>query len=238
MWNPPSIVDTSRTSISFGNNYPHIITAKRNLFIQTQDTPNPDSLKFLPGGPVLTSGTMYFPSFKEAQKSGLAKQLFKIEGVTGVFFGADFITVNKETHVPWHMLKPHVFGEIAEYFESGKPIVGETGASGANTEITEQDSEVVAMIKELLETRIRPAVQADGGDIVYRGFDSGVVLLQMQGSCSGCPSSTVTLKSGIERMLMHWIPEVVGVMAVSDDDLAKINLEAFSKVEKSLESKA
>jgi hypothetical protein len=117
---------------------------------------------------VLPSGTMYFPNFKEAQKSGLAKQLFKIEGVTGVFFGADFITVNKETTVPWHMLKPHIFGEIADYYEAGKPIVGDTGASTANTEITEQDSEVVAMIKELLETRIRPAVQADGGDIVYR----------------------------------------------------------------------
>lgn len=168
---------------------------KRSMFIQTQDTPNPDSLKFLPGETVLekgqisafepsifdssshmfialhrlrVTGTMNFANFKDAQKSGLAKQLFKIEGVTGVFFGHDFITVNKDTKVPWHLLKPHIFGEISDYYASGKPIYSEGETSSANTDIKDDDSEVVAMIKELLETRVRPAVQADGGDIVYR----------------------------------------------------------------------
>jgi len=142
------------------------------------------------------------------------------------------VSVNKKEDIEWHHLKAHIFGEIADYYASGKPLLNEE-ASSANTDIEDEDDEVVAMIKELLETRVRPAVQQDGGDIVYRGFESGVVMLQLQGSCSGCPSSAVTLKSGIERMLMHWIPEVVGVMAVNDDDLEKINLEAFSKIENS-----
>lgn len=209
---------------------------RRTLFIQTQATPNPDSLKFVPGVPVLpttTSESMHFGSFRDASnKSELAVALFRTEGVTGVFLTRDFISVNKTPETHWHELKPMIFAVITDFFESGRPVLSNDGnTSTANTAITEEDDDIVAMIKELLETRVRPAVQADGGDIIYRGFTDGVVLLQMQGSCQGCPSSAVTLKKGIERMLMHWIPEVQGVMAVDDDDLSKINLSAFKNFE-------
>lgn len=177
---------------------------------------------------------MHFANFRDASnKSELAVALFRTEGVTGVFLTRDFISVNKTPEALWHVLKPLIFTVITDFFESGRPVISGDGAatSVANTTITEEDDDVVAMIKELLETRVRPAVQADGGDIIYRGFTDGVVLLQMQGSCHGCPSSAVTLKKGIERMLMHWIPEVQGVMAVDDDDLSKINLSAFNNFE-------
>lgn len=163
----------------------------------------------MPDEPVLSSGgTLNFPSFRDAQRSPLAKELFKVEGVTGVFLANNFITVSKAADVEWHVLKPFVFSTITEFYESGEPVVREDGSdaqSSANTDILEDDDEVVAMIKELLETRVRPAVQGDGGDIIYRGFEDGIVLLQLQGSCDGCPSSAITLKSGIERMLMHWV---------------------------------
>lgn len=213
---------------------------RRSLFIQTQSTPNPDSLKFVPGIPVLptnSSESLHFGSYRDASnKSELAVALFRIEGVAGVFLTRDFISVNKTPEALWHVLKPLVFEALTAFFDSGRPVLSDSGlVSAANTAIADDDDDVVAMIKELLETRVRPAVQADGGDIIYRGFSDGIVLLQMQGSCSGCPSSAVTLKKGIERMLTHWIPEVQGVMAVDDDDLKKINLKEFSNLEQQLE---
>eukprot|EP01113_Clastostelium_recurvatum_P005908 TRINITY_DN12658_c0_g1_i1.p1 TRINITY_DN12658_c0_g1~~TRINITY_DN12658_c0_g1_i1.p1 ORF type:complete len:300 (+),score=91.11 TRINITY_DN12658_c0_g1_i1:48-902(+) len=206
----------------------------RTMFIQTQNTPNPDSLKFLPGQTVLETGTIDFPSVSAASRSPLALALFRVEGVKSIFMGYDFISVNKMPDEDWNLLKPAVFAAIMDFYNSGKPVMQDE-VINKDTEVKPEDSEVVAMIKELLETRVRPSVQEDGGDIEYRGFEDGVVLLKMQGSCSGCPSSSVTLKSGIERMLMHWIPEVAGVVAVSDDDLEKINLEAFNKTESSLQ---
>mmetsp|Transcript_26929 Transcript_26929/g.37942 ORF Transcript_26929/g.37942 Transcript_26929/m.37942 type:complete len:282 (-) Transcript_26929:45-890(-) len=212
---------------------------KRNLFIQTQNTPNPESLKFIPGLVVLEKdengvvNTMNFPSAKSAHSSPLAKALFKVEGVKGVFFGSDFITVTKDSGVDWATLKPTIYSAIMSFFDSGQPVVTNEPAP-QDTAITPEDDEVVAMIKEIIETRVRPAVQEDGGDIVYKGFVDGVVFLKMQGSCSGCPSSAVTLKSGIEKMLMHWIPEVNGVVAVDDEELEKINLEQFKKVEENI----
>ena len=217
---------------------------RRSLFIQTQSTPNPDSLKFVPGIPVLptsTSESLHFGSYRDASsKSELAVALFRIEGVTGVFLTRDFISVNKSSDALWHVLKPLIFEALTSFFDSGRPVLAaDSGVvSSANTAIADDDDDVVAMIKELLETRVRPAVQADGGDIIYRGFSDGIVLLQMQGSCSGCPSSAVTLKKGIERMLTHWIPEVQGVMAVDDDDLKKINLKEFTNLEQQLEKTA
>jgi Fe-S cluster biogenesis protein NfuA len=202
----------------------------RNMFIQVQNTPNPDSLKFIPGAQVTQKGTMEFPNAMSAIKSPLAKSLFQIEGVKQVFFARDFISVNKDTDADWNVLKPQVFSAIMEFYDSGKPIVTDEKPR-EDTMIKPDDSEAVQMIKEVLETRIRPAVQDDGGDIEYRGFENGVVLLKMQGSCSGCQSSSVTLKSGIERMLKHFIPEVTAVVAVTDDDLEKINLEHFTNLE-------
>eukprot|EP01116_Phalansterium_solitarium_P020851 TRINITY_DN6298_c0_g1_i2.p2 TRINITY_DN6298_c0_g1~~TRINITY_DN6298_c0_g1_i2.p2 ORF type:complete len:284 (-),score=97.36 TRINITY_DN6298_c0_g1_i2:578-1429(-) len=214
---------------------------RRGMFIQTQNTPNPESLKFLPGQPVLGKSedgvqqTRNFTSLKSAQPSPLARALFQIEGVKGVFYGADFITVTKTEDAEWSFLKPSVFAAIMDFYASGKDLVVDE-APAADTAVQPEDDEVVAMIKEIIETRVRPAVQEDGGDILYKGFTDGVVLLKMQGSCSGCPSSAVTLKSGIEKMLMHWVPEVVSVVAVDDDDLDKLNLEAFNKFEKKHEA--
>jgi len=154
-----------------------------------------------------------------------------------VFFARDFISVNKEPEQDWTSLKPAVFGVIMNFYNTGKPLLEEVQVR-EDTQIQQGDSEVVQMIKEILETRVRPQVQEDGGDIEYKGFQGGVVLLKMQGSCSGCASSSVTLKSGIERMLMHWIPEVTGVVAVSDSDLEKINLEEFNKTSSKVENHA
>jgi Fe-S cluster biogenesis protein NfuA len=221
---------------------------RRSLFIQTQSTPNPDSLKFIPQGqtvlPTTSSESVHFATYRDASsKSELAVALFRIEGVAGVFLTRDFISVNKTPDALWHVLKPLVFEALTSFFDSGRPVLidaadSASAANAANTAIADEDDDVVAMIKELLETRVRPAVQADGGDIVYRGFSDGIVLLQMQGSCSGCPSSAVTLKKGIERMLTHWIPEVLGVMAVDDDDLKKVNLKEFTALEKQLQTTA
>ena len=183
------------------------------MFIQTEQTPNPASLKFLPGRDVLGSGTANFTDPQEAARSPLAERLFDIDGVTGVFLGADFITVSKREDVDWYLLKPSILGVVMEHFTARRPILLDD-AGGAAADNDEDDDEVVAQIKELLDTRVRPAVAQDGGDITYEGFEEGVVYLRMQGSCSGCPSSVMTLKSGVENMLRHYIPEVVEVRAV------------------------
>ncbi|GAB5361289.1 hypothetical protein AAMO2058_000700900 [Amorphochlora amoebiformis] len=195
---------------------PMAAVAKRSLFIQTQDTPNPKSLKFIPGRVVLEEGAMDFADKKAAAVSPLAKRIFAIEGVTNVFFGSDFVSVTIENEEGWHETKPEVFAQIMNFYQSGQSILvdGEEAVDTAGTQILDTDDEVVQMIKELLEARIRPAVQEDGGDIAYRGFEDGIVKLQLQGSCVGCPSSSVTLKMGIENMLKHYVPEVVAVESV------------------------
>ena len=197
---------------------------KRSIFIQTQSTPNPSSLMFLPGKPVLEdSSSMNFSSARESMRSPLAKSLFTIDGVTGVFFGADFVTVTKSEAFDWEMLKPEVFAKIMDFYASGEAVVKEEGGEVEEADdpnrILDTDSETVAMIKELLETRIKPAVAEDGGDIAFKKFDEqdGLVYVELRGACDGCPSSTVTLKSGIENMLMHYVPEVKGVVPWEGD---------------------
>ncbi|XXG64998.1 hypothetical protein AAC387_Pa05g2808 [Persea americana] len=200
---------------------------KRGMFIQTQPTPNPLSLMFYPGKPVMEVGSSDFPNARTAMASPLAKSLFGIDGITRVFFGSDFVTVTKSEEASWDFLKPEIFAAIMDFYSSGKPLFLDSNvASSMDTSIHEDDSEIVAMIKELLETRIRPAVQDDGGDIEYCGFDpdTGIVKLRMQGACSGCPSSSVTLKSGIENMLMHYVSEVKGVEQELDDEDAETTL--------------
>ena len=183
------------------------------MFIQTEETPNPATLKFLPGRTVVEDGTADFTNSEVAEaRSPLAGRLFEVEGVSAVFFGREFITITKSAEKEWHVMKPALLGAIMEHFTAGRPVMAETAE--AATESAEDDDEVVQQIKELLETRVRPAVAMDGGDIVYQGFEKGIVFLQMQGACSGCPSSTATLKMGIENMLKHYIPEVVEVRAV------------------------
>ena len=188
---------------------------RRGIFIQTQTTPNPASLMFMPGKPVYEEGgTKNFANPREGMASPLAKKLFLIDGVTSVFFGQDFVTVTKSEEHEWGTLKPEVFAAIMDFYATGEPIItDEAELANAGTAITEDDDEIVAMIKELLETRIRPAVAEDGGDIVFKGWnaDTGVVTVKMQGACDGCPSSSVTLKSGIENMLRHYVPEVNSV---------------------------
>jgi len=206
----------------------------RSMFIQTQETPNPNSLKFLPGRPVLQSGTMDFANIRAAHASPLAKQLFRLKGVKGVFFGTDFITITKEEdNSEWMHIKPDIFGTIMDFFATGLPVVNEDQLV---EEEDAEDNEVVTVIKELLDTRIRPTVQEDGGDIHFAGFKDGVVYLKMLGSCSGCPSSTVTLKHGVENMLMYYIPEILAVEEYEDetDDVSK---NEFKKLEDSLKSK-
>jgi Fe-S cluster biogenesis protein NfuA len=181
------------------------------LFIQTEQTPNPATLKFLPGRDVMTAGTADFPTAETAGRSPLAHALFGIEGVRGVFFGSDFVTVTKGDDRDWQLLKPAILAVIMEHFTSGQPLFAAGGAG--EMEAAGEEGEIVAQIKELLETRVRPAVAQDGGDIVFRNFEDGVVYLHLQGSCSGCPSSTATLKAGIENLLRHYIPEVREVRA-------------------------
>jgi Fe-S cluster biogenesis protein NfuA len=183
------------------------------MFIQTEQTPNPATLKFLPGRVVMATGTANFTDASAAQASPLAERLFSLEQVCGVFFGADFITVTKGEEGDWYQLKPAVLAAIMEHFTAGRPVLL-SAASAISEAGDEEDDEVVSQIKELLETRVRPAVAQDGGDIIFHDFEDGVVYLHMQGSCSGCPSSTATLKAGIENMLRHYIPEVVEVRAV------------------------
>ena len=181
------------------------------MFIQTEPTPNPATLKFLPGRVVMAQGTANFPDRDSAARSPLAMRLFGLPGISGVFLGTDFITVSKDEESDWYELKPSVLGAIMDHFTAGQPVIlGEaTGETGED-----EGDEVVQQIKELLETRVRPAVAQDGGDIIFHRFEDGVVYLHMQGSCSGCPSSTATLKAGIENMLRHYVPEVVEVRAV------------------------
>lgn len=180
------------------------------MFIQTETTPNVDSLKFIPGSPVSPSGTHEFLDARSSAASPLADRLFHLPGVKTVFFGPDFISVNKEEDATWPDMKPEIYSIIMEHFTAGTPLFrdGSNSDGPEDTRILDTDSEVVAMIKELLDTRVRPAIMEDGGDIEYRGFDEeiGKVQLSLKGSCRGCDSSTVTLKSGIERMLMHYIP--------------------------------
>jgi len=184
------------------------------MFIQTESTPNPSTLKFLPGIDVLGHGSANFPSLDEAKgKSPLAEALFNMGGVTQVFLGADFVSVTKDDAREWQTLKPQVLATIMDHFTMGLPVmVGETDSS--HSEDDGGNPEVVAQIKELLDERVRPAVAQDGGDIVFRRFEEGVVYLAMQGACAGCPSSTATLKMGIENMLRHYIPEVQAVHPV------------------------
>ena len=181
------------------------------MFIQTEQTPNPASLKFLPGVAVMSSGTANFPDARSAARSPLAESLFSLPEVTGVFLGSDFITVTKGEQADWYRVKPAVLALIMEHFTAGRPVLLAGGEEAAGQE---EEDEVVAQIKELLETRVRPAVAQDGGDIIFQDFADGVVYLHMQGSCSGCPSSTATLKAGIENMLRHYIPEVVEVRQI------------------------
>ncbi|XP_043204440.1 NFU1 iron-sulfur cluster scaffold homolog, mitochondrial-like isoform X2 [Amphibalanus amphitrite] len=195
----------------------------RTMFIQTQETPNPNSLKFLPGRTVLEEGgTLDFPTVATAQHSPLAKLLFRIPGVKSVFLAPNFITVTKiDDEVEWKVIKPEIFATLMDFFTSGLPVVHQAAYDAADgrqdgAESGDED-EVVAMIRELLDTRIRPTVQEDGGDIVFMGFEDGVVRLKMQGSCTSCPSSVVTLKNGVQNMLQFYVPEVVSVEQVMDE---------------------
>ncbi|HUI96043.1 MAG TPA: NifU family protein [Xanthobacteraceae bacterium] len=182
------------------------------MFIQTETTPNPATLKFLPGRTVLADGTLDMRGKADAEQSPLAMRLFEVEGVSGVFFGTDFIAVTKSGG-EWHQLKPALLGAIMEHFMSGAPVVtsGAAGDAAADEFFDPKDAETVAMIKDLLETRVRPAVANDGGDITFRGFKDGIVYLDMKGACSGCPSSTATLRHGIQNLLRHFVPDVVEV---------------------------
>ncbi len=184
------------------------------MFIQTEGTPNPATLKFLPGRAVMTAGTANFSDRNAAQTSPMAIRLFGIEGVSGVFLGADFVTVTKADGRDWDVLKPQILGAIMEHYQSGQSIIDADAGDAAGDNEGVEDTAIVKQIRELIDTRVRPAVAQDGGDIVFRGFEEGVVLLHMQGACSGCPSSTATLKHGIENMLRHYVPEVLEVRAV------------------------
>jgi len=184
------------------------------MFIETEGTPNPATLKFLPGRDVIANATADFASADAARRSPLATALFALPGVTRVFLGADFVTVTKAEETTWQALKPQVLGAVMEHFVAGRPVIEGEG-SEADEDVDPADAEVVAQIKELLDTRVRPAVAGDGGDIVFRGFRDGVVKLHMQGACSGCPSSSATLKHGIENMLRHYVPEVHSVEQVA-----------------------
>lgn len=194
----------------------------RPMLIETETTPNPATIKFLPGRTVMEAGTRDFATPEEADASPLAEALFGLGDVTGVFFGRDFISVTAAEGVEWHALKPDVLGILLDHFSANMPLFrpGNAGGIAVPSDDTETfpedpaDADIIVQIKDLLETRIRPAVANDGGDIVYRGFDKGKVYLQMQGACSGCPSSSATLKNGIEQLLKYYVPEVTEVRAV------------------------
>ena len=186
------------------------------MFIQTEATPNPATLKFVPGRDVLPTGTRDYRDAADAEESPLASRLMEIDGVEGVFLGNNFVSVTK-SEVEWQHLKPAVLGAIMEHFQSGAPVIqgsGEDAGTEASESFKPEDAEIVATIKELLDTRVRPAVAQDGGDIVFHGYDQGIVSLHMRGACAGCPSSTATLKHGIENLLKHFIPDVQEVRPV------------------------
>lgn len=184
------------------------------MFIETEATPNPATLKFLPGRDVLGERTADFAAPELAGSSPLASALFALPGVSRVFLGGDFVTVTKAGETEWQALKPQVLGAIMEHYMSGRPVMEGEAEQPEHEEIAPEDEEIVAQIKELLDTRVRPAVAGDGGDIIFRGYHEGVVRLYLQGACSGCPSSRATLKHGIENMLRHYVPEVVAVEQV------------------------
>jgi len=184
------------------------------MFIETEGTPNPATLKFLPGRDVMGAGTADFAAPETAERSPLATAIFNLPGVARVFLGGDFITVTKTEATAWQALKPQVLGAIMEHFVAGRPVI-EGADAEADEDVSPEDAEIVAQIKELLDTRVRPAVAGDGGDIVFRGYRDGIVKLHMQGACSGCPSSSATLKHGIENMLRHYVPEVQRVEQVN-----------------------
>jgi Fe-S cluster biogenesis protein NfuA len=190
------------------------------MLIQTETTPNPATLKFLPGGPVMEAGTRDFAAPEDAEASPLAAAIFSTGEVVGVFFGRDFISVTAAPGADWRALKPEILSVLLDHFSSGAPLFSQGTAAGihvapdATIVDDPADAEIVAQIRELIETRVRPAVAQDGGDIVYRGFSGGTVYLALQGACSGCPSSTMTLKNGIEGLLKHYVPEVEAVEAV------------------------
>ncbi len=185
------------------------------MFIQTESTPNPATLKFLPGQTVLEMGTADFPNAEAAAKSPLAQRVFAVPGVVAVFFGTDFVTVTKGDASEWDHIKPGVLGAIMEHYQSGAAVMEGEATGGGHKAHDGEDGDIVRQIKELLDTRVRPAVAQDGGDITFHGFDRGIVYLHMQGACAGCPSSTLTLKMGIENLLRHYIPEVVEVRPVA-----------------------
>lgn len=182
------------------------------MFIQTEDTPNPETLKFIPDNIILKTGTADFSSKELASDSPLASRLFDIDGVSRVFLATDFISVTKDTQLDWNNLKPLILTGIMEHYSTGLPAINKTEDKQLQS-INDEDSETIKQIKDLLETRVRPAVAMDGGDITFCSFESGIVTLQMKGACAGCPSSTATLKMGIENMLRHYIPEVTEVRA-------------------------
>lgn len=191
------------------------------MLIQTEQTPNPATVKFLPGRQVMTAGTRDFASDEEAEASPLAEALFTLGDVTGVFFGGDFVSVTIAPGSEWAQVKPDVITILLDHFVADMPLFRAGTAAGINVPAEDddfadnpEDAEIVAQIRELIETRVRPAVANDGGDIIYRGFDGGKVYLKMQGACSGCPSSTATLKNGIRSLLKHYVPEVTEVLAV------------------------
>ena len=186
------------------------------MFIQTESTPNPATLKFLPGQSVLEAGTADFPSADTAGSSPLASRIFAVTGVKAVFFGNDFVTVTKSDAVEWDHIKPAILGAVMEHYQSGQPVMdGDQATASGHAEHSGENSDIVSQIKELLDSRVRPAVAQDGGDITFHGFERGVVYLHMQGACAGCPSSTLTLKMGIENLLRHYIPEVTEVRPVA-----------------------
>eukprot|EP01041_Mallomonas_annulata_P009369 gene9369-19431_t len=197
----------------------------RTIFINTETTPNPHSMKFLPGQVILPENFGTGMDFKkgdlrEVQRSPLAQIIFKIDGITGVFIGREFITITKTTDSTWQQMKPQVFSAILDFFAEGKPVISDT-PQVSDTTILDTDDDIVATIKELIETRVRPSVQDDGGDIFYEGFNhnTGIVQLRLAGSCVGCPSSAVTLRQGVENMLKHYIPEVTGIEEVGGGEL-------------------
>lgn len=199
-----------------------MVPTARTMFIQTESTPNEDSLKFIPGVDVMVDGTAEFMDVKSAIVSPLAIRLMGIDGVRSVFYGPDFVTVSKQEDVEWGVIKPEIYSTLMEHFSSGQQLFrskeDRDNAGPQDMRILDTDSETVAMIKEILDTRVRPAIMEDGGDIEYRGFEEdadAVVKIKLKGSCRGCSSSTITLKNGIERMLMHYVPEVKGVQEVS-----------------------
>ncbi len=185
------------------------------MFIQTEQTPNPQTLKFLPGKVVMDDGTAFFQNIEESSNSPFAKRLFDVDGVEGVFFGSDFITITKSQSIDWQVMKPLILGSIMDHYNSGEETISKDKKNdNKSLKSDENDDDTVKQIKELLDTRVRPAVAMDGGDIVYDSFKDGIVYLHMQGACSGCPSSTATLKMGIENMLKHYVPEVQEVRPI------------------------